>query len=215
MGQQPVPDLPPTTDHQPVGVGHVHAPDPTSAPNPTHAQRFDALYTTNVDTLFRFIVSRVGQREEAEDLTSQVFIKALRGADWSRDDITLRHWLFQVAQTVIIDHWRAAGRLPTISLDALLLDGWSGPAEMAPDAPSDAHDAITHEQAMQILHQLPEMQREVLRCRFLLRFSIKETAQHLGITEANAKVIQYRALKRAAELRGILTIREGASADGR
>jgi len=52
----------------------------------------------------------------------------------------------------------------------------------------------------QILKALPEHQREVLTCRFLLNLSIKETAQCLGLTETNVKVLQFRALKHAANI---------------
>jgi RNA polymerase sigma-70 factor (ECF subfamily) len=52
----------------------------------------------------------------------------------------------------------------------------------------------------QILRALPEHQREVLTCRFLLNLSIKETALRLGLTETNVKVLQFRALKHAANI---------------
>ena len=56
-----------------------------------------------------------------------------------------------------------------------------------------------------LLRLLPENQREVLTCRFLLNLSIKETAQKLNLSEANVKVLQFRARKRAAEIAAIVT----------
>jgi RNA polymerase sigma-70 factor (ECF subfamily) len=52
---------------------------------------------------------------------------------------------------------------------------------------------------------LPERYREVLTCRFLLNLSIKETALRMGLTEANVKVIQFRALKSAADIEQVIT----------
>ena len=174
--------------------------------------RFETLYAATVGPLYRFIFSRVRNREDAEDLTSQVFMKALRGADWQREDAVLRRWLFQVAQTVMVDHWRKLGHMSMISLDTLLLEGWPGPAVSPPSAP--AEDLPTEMQAADILAHLPESYRAVLRCRFILGYSIKETAQELQISEANAKVIQYRALKRAAELHTPIPPRKEATCDG-
>jgi RNA polymerase sigma-70 factor (ECF subfamily) len=55
-----------------------------------------------------------------------------------------------------------------------------------------------------LLQALPEHYREVLTCRFLLNLSIRETAQRLGLSEANVKVMQFRAVKRASDLETLL-----------
>jgi RNA polymerase sigma-70 factor (ECF subfamily) len=168
---------------------------------------FRAFYEAHIGAVYRFIYSRVGNREEAEDLTAQVFIKALRGMDWSRDEAALVAWLFQVARTTLADHWRAQGRIRTLSLDDLLAEGWDGPTASDPPA-LESLTPIAHVEA--ILQQLPPNYREVLRCRFLLNYSIKETAQHLNLTEANVKVLQLRALRRAAELHAGAPTQPGA-----
>ena len=56
-----------------------------------------------------------------------------------------------------------------------------------------------------ILQALPERDREILTSRFLLNLSVRETAVRMGLTEANTKVLQYHALKRAAHLEGLTT----------
>ena len=73
-------------------------------------------------------------------------------------------------------------------------------SEEEPTTPSDRPIDRVH----RLLQALPEHYREVLECRFLLNLSIKETAQKLGLTEANVKVLQFRALKRAADLEHVL-----------
>src|SRR5579885_3107462 len=94
-----------------------------------HAQEFRTLYQENLGLIYRFIYSKVGNREEAEDLTSQVFIKAVRGVDTERGALSVQKWLFQVARTTIADYWRTHYRISTSSLDELLEAGWEGPAE--------------------------------------------------------------------------------------
>ena len=153
-----------------------------------------ALYEATLPSVFRYIYSKVGNREEAEDLTSQVYLKALRGLDETRDANASQAWLFQVARTTIADYWRGFYRLRTGSLDDLLAAGWDSPAVTG--EPASDQNAATR--AAQILSQLPERYREVLSYRFLLNLSLKETAARMNLTEANVKVLQFRALKKAS-----------------
>ena len=159
-------------------------------------QEFQAFYEKYFLFVYRYAYSKIGSREEAEDLTSQVFMKALKNIDYQRDQYSLQKWLVQVTRTTIADYWRSHYQLPSYSLEQFLDAGWEGPAEQEP-MPTNL-DPLQHVQ--QILRALPENQREVLTCRFLLGLSIKETAQRLGLTETNVKVIQFRALKHAANI---------------
>lgn len=159
-------------------------------------QDFQTFYQEHVGMMYRYIYSKVGNREEAEDLTTQVFMKAVHTIDLQRGQQSMQAWLFRVAQTTIADYWRLYYRADVHSLEELLESGWQGPLaeEVLPSRQASG------EKIHALLHLLPDQQREVLNCRFLLRLSIKETALHMGITEANVKVTQFRALKHAAEL---------------
>jgi len=108
----------------------------------------------------------------------------------------MQQWLYLVARTVVADHWRTFYRMPTNSLDELLEEGWEGPAEIE----SISRGNEQEKRVRYILQALPERYRQVLTCRFLLNLSIKDTALKMGVTEANAKILQYRALKRAADV---------------
>lgn len=160
-------------------------------------QDFQTFYQENLNLIYRYVYSKVGNREEAEDLTSQVFLKAIRGVNTERGSLSMQKWLFQVARTTIADYWRIYYRVSLSSLDALLEAGWEGPLESEPAQVSSG----PIEQVQQLLSVLPEHYREVLTCRFLLNFTIRETAVRMGLTEANVKVLQFRALKRAADLK--------------
>jgi RNA polymerase sigma-70 factor (ECF subfamily) len=168
---------------------------PAQTETPLDAPTLETLYERHVRSIYRFIYSKVGNREEAEDLTSQVFLKAVRGIDSSRDVLSAQGWLFQVARTTIADHWRSVYQLRANSLDDLLDAGLELPAEEQARTDTGATDRRVE----RILAQLPERYREVLTYRFLRNYSIKETAIALGISEANVKVIQFRALKKASE----------------
>lgn len=162
---------------------------------------FQTFYQENLSLIYRYVYSKVGNREEAEDLTSQIFMKAVRSVNTERGALSVQKWLFQVARTTIADYWRARYRIATSSLEALLDSGWEGPAE----SEAIAISASPVEMVQRLLQALPEHYREVLNCRFLLNLSIRETAVRLGLTEANVKVLQFRALKRAADLEQLVS----------
>jgi RNA polymerase sigma-70 factor (ECF subfamily) len=163
-----------------------------------------ALYEATLPGVYRYIYSKVGNREEAEDLTSQVYLKALRGLDEARDANAAQAWLFQVARTTIADYWRGFYRLRSSSLDDLLAAGWDSPT-IAGESATDGKAAAS---VGYILSQLPERYRDVLTYRFLLNCSLKETAARMNLTEANVKVLQFRALKKAS-----LVVEQAASGD--
>lgn len=176
----------------------------TSATLATHrasleGQTIQRFYQEQLGPIYRYIYSKVGNRAEAEDLASQVFLKAVRSLDGERSPASMRQWLFQVARTTVADYWRSWYGMPTSSLEALLTAGWEGPAEDELSLPDD--EPATR--VARILQALPERYREVLTCRFLLTLSIRETARKMGLTEQNVKVLQFRALKQAAALEGL------------
>jgi RNA polymerase sigma-70 factor (ECF subfamily) len=149
-------------------------------------------YSRYVVPIYRFLYSRLGNQEEAEDLTSEVFLKAVRQLEPSRDDASVQAWLYQVARTTLADYWRRRNRAPEAPLGYLDLPEASGGAP--------APDQAATQLALWLLDQLPERYREVLTLRFLKGYSIKETAHEMGITENHAKVLQFRAVQKAAAL---------------
>jgi len=171
--------------------------DPPSVPGSDEtAAPFEELYARNVGAIYHFIYSKVGNREEAEDLTSQVFIKAVRGLDQARAGQSIQAWLFQVARTTVADHWREFYRLRADSLEKLLDAGWEASWNEREAPPSSIADG----RVRAVLSRLPPRYRDVLTNRFLLNLSIRETSAKMGLTEANVKVLQYRALQTAAAL---------------
>lgn len=170
-------------------------------PHEQAQQGFHTFYQENLGIIYRYVYSKVGIREEAEDLTAQIFMKAARSIDAERGQQSMQKWLFQVAQTTIADYWRRYYRASVSSLEELLDSGWEGPMEEEPISVNMTPTEKVHA----ILRLLPEHYREVLNCRFLLNLSIKETALKLELSEAYVKVLQFRALKRAAELAPVIT----------
>ncbi len=158
-------------------------------------QGFEAFYREHLGLIYRYVYRKVGNKQEAEDLTSSIFLKAVRSLQQEGPQ-RMRHWLLQVARTTIIDYWRVHARVTSVSLEALQETGWEALAEHDPFGV----DGRPTERIERLLQPLPERDREVLTCRFLLGLSIRETAVRMGLTEGNVKTLQYRALKRTAAL---------------
>jgi RNA polymerase sigma-70 factor (ECF subfamily) len=153
------------------------------------------LYQEHLASIYRFVYNKVVSREEAEDLTSQVFMKAVRYLDYEHNAQNMHSWLFQVALTTIADYWRAFYRTPTSSLEVLLEVGWEGPTEDVNRGSGSAAERVRR-----ILQDIPGRYREVLTFRFLLDLSLRETAERMEVSIANVKTLQFRALKHAAGL---------------
>lgn len=167
-------------------------PDPATLPANNEALLV-TVYQEHVGPVYRFLYSRLGNREDAEDLASQVFLKAVRHLDLSRDPLSIRSWLFQLAKTSLADYWREFYKTPRVPLRLV------GDIAGAEEEEAVEETGVAAETLAQVLDQLPDNYRRVLTLRFLENLSIKETAAEMGITEGNVKVLQLRALRRAAE----------------
>ena len=155
-----------------------------------------------MEQIYKFVFFKVGNREDAEDITSQVFMKAAHSLDITQQEHTQLAWLYQVARTTVTDHWRNYYRGITSSLDALEEES---PQHLAAepfhaDAPQDDMVDPAIEKVRAVLALLPQNYRRVLELRFLQGCSQKETAAAMQITEANAKVIQHRAIQKALKV---------------
>ncbi len=156
---------------------------------------FEQVYDDHVVGIYRFIYARVGNHPDAEDLTAQVFVRAVEQLDTSRDPRQVAAWLYRVAHNATADYWRAFYRLPVVGADHVA-PGWEPADESGKPQPEPDDTARVRVQAL--LRRLPDHYRRVLELRFLERKTVAETAVALGISNGNARVLQYRALRRAA-----------------
>lgn len=156
------------------------------------AASWEIAYRDNVGWVYGYVISRVGNRPDAEDITEDVFIRALPRLRSAAAPEQQRAYLVAVARTAIADHWRNGYDVE------LPRDVAASPPESGEDR--HAHDDAEAGRAHRLLARLPDNYRRVLELRFLNRCSIRETAGQLGVTVSNAKVLQQRALRRAAEL---------------
>ena len=151
---------------------------------------WDAIYLDNVGRIYRLMYSKVGNRPDAEDLTAEVFMAALGPLRVSASQGEVRGYLAATARTVLAGFWR---RRLGVEITAIDPDEEQR-AQDEPDAPSQAP-----EKARRVLGSLPERYRQILELRFLRAMSLKEAAGEMDVTVGNAKVLQHRALRLAAQ----------------
>ncbi len=155
-------------------------------PGPKDLDRLVWAYQTHVTAIYQYLYSRVGNKPDAEDLTSEVFVKAIRGMRGDASATELRAWLYRVAHTTLADYWRQ-----------FYAEGTSGLQDDLPALERGVDNQEAVSRVENLLATLPENYRRVLELRFLRGYSVRETARDLGFTEANVKVLQFRALNRA------------------
>jgi RNA polymerase sigma-70 factor, ECF subfamily len=156
---------------------------------------WEAVYRDNIVSIYRLMYSKVGNQPDAEDLTSQVFLGALPHLRPGASGGEVHRYLLATARTVLAAHWRRRMGVELTTLDE--------ETATAPGGGGDAGEATASERVRRVrrvLGALPANHRTILELRFLSGCSLREAAARMGISVGNAKVVQYRALRRAAEL---------------
>ena len=152
------------------------------------------LYRLHVDVIYRYIWARVRDDSLTEDLTAQVFLKALEGLPtYKPTGKPFLAWLYRIAYARVVDHWRKQERRVEVPLEDTLPARGPRPGELL-EAEADWGTAID------LVAQLTDDQQDVVILRFIGEMSMAEVADTLGKTIGATKAIQYRALATLARL---------------
>jgi RNA polymerase sigma-70 factor, ECF subfamily len=149
--------------------------------------RFAELYECNFERVYAYIVRRVGNRTETEDLTSEVFHQALANLkrfEWR--GIPFAAWLFRIAANLISDRWQKAGREQTVDDPEQIETARAGTGEL--------EEVERRATLFRLVDTLPVEQRRVVVLRFVEQKSIKDVAREIRKTEGAVKQLQFRAL---------------------
>jgi len=149
----------------------------------------EELYLIHFDRIYSYLHVSVGNRHDAEDLTTQTFVKMLESINRFRwQSAPFSAWLFRIAHNLAMDHFRANRR-------------WQ-PEEEVPEPAADdstsaeegAFEAIGRKSMLELIDELSGEQQQVLTLKFVFNFSNGEAATILGKTEGAIKSLQHRAL---------------------
>jgi RNA polymerase sigma-70 factor (ECF subfamily) len=203
-------------------------------------QALVTLYRRYVHELYGYAYNQLGSVEDAEDLTSETFLRLVRAIDGYDGRSSFRTWIYVILRNQIRDHWRRNGRRPVSvplepedagqggqgrsnvrqhadrrsaadmraienGLGAPRLETAGAPSETMADDPS----SVATQLGRAVLRELPDNYSTVLRHRIMDGRSIRDTAEEMDTSEGNVKVLQHRALKRAAAIAADIESREG------
>lgn len=146
-----------------------------------------------LDAVFGFAYLRCGRREDAEDVTAEVFAAAVASIEGFRGDARVETWLIGIARRKLVDGARRRGRRPEV-LEAELPGAESLDFQLDGERPEEAFER--REQAARaraLILQLPELQREALWLHCVDQLSLAETARVLGRGENAVKALIHRA----------------------
>lgn len=161
--------------------------------------RFAELYEFHFDAIYAFVARRVHDRVYAEDLTADVFHKALAALpkfDWR--GVPFGAWLFRIAANLVADHWKRSSR-----------ESPDDPPELATE--QEFEKARDCARLFRLVETLPTDQQRVIRMRFSEGQSIREIAAALRKTDGAVKQLQFRAL---ASLRAHLSGKKSGTRHG-
>jgi len=159
-------------------------------------EAFSELYVRFYEPVLRRASMIVRERQDAEDVTSEAFLRAWNAIDRFQDrDVSIQAWFVTIAERIAIKQMR--GRRPSVDIEDVVLG-------VAPDTLPEAMMQRTAEleTLRSAMEELPPIQREIVAKRFLEDLSYSELGIELGKPVGTVRVIQHRALK---ALKGILS----------
>ena len=155
------------------------------------------IYEENFDKIYRYIAIKIGDRVEAEDMTQQVFLNALKSIhSYEEKGMPFSAWLYRIAHNQIVDYFRKKSKHLMVPLD-------KAEEKSGDDDPS--HTAELHleiEELSVAAKKLTKSQQEVIAMRFSGGLSVLETAKAMGKSEGAVKALQHSAI---ASLRKLLS----------
>jgi RNA polymerase sigma-70 factor (ECF subfamily) len=160
-------------------------------------EAFSELYELYFDKIYRYISLKIGNRIEAEDMTQQVFLKALHSiSSFQWRGLPFSAWLFRIAHNLVVDHFRKKTRQPVSSLNDKIMATDDNPEKLA-------ELKMNIEQLAIAIKELTPVQQEVIALRFSGELPIAQVAKIMGKSEGAVKALQHSAV---VSLRKIMNV---------
>ena len=162
-------------------------------------QAFGALYERYVDRIYRYVYFKVGNRSQAEDLTSQTFLKAWDAiGDYEWRDHPFGAWLFRIAHNLIVDYHRSRREVFALDDATQQLEAKASRDDIRPE--HVLAELISMERVRHAIGRLTEEQQQVLVLRFFEGLDTGEVAEMMGKRRGAIRGLQFRALSALREL---------------
>ncbi len=158
---------------------------------------FGELYEEHFDRIYRYVALRIGDKTEAEDMTQQVFLKALQSvSSFQWKGVPFAAWLFRIAHNQVVDYLRKKNKQTAILFDESLVRSDSNPQLLT-------ERRLDIEQLLLATRRLTEAQREVISLRFASELPIAQVAKIMGKSQGAVKALQHSSI---IALRKILVV---------
>jgi RNA polymerase sigma-70 factor (ECF subfamily) len=158
------------------------------------AEALAEIYDRFADTIYRYLYRYLGDAAQAEDLTSEVFVRLLQALNTRRAPRErLQGWLYRVAHNLAMDWFRQGGEAIALPLE----EEWVADSE---PPPALVEKRQTQAQLRAAVHQLTPDQQQVVLLRFVEGLKIEEVSRLLDKSEGAVKVLQHRAIRRLHKL---------------
>ncbi|WP_245616874.1 RNA polymerase sigma factor [Amycolatopsis taiwanensis] len=165
------------------------------------ADAFGELYDRYVDTVHRYVLFRIGDRELANDITSETFLRALRrirSVSYQGRDVGA--WFITIARNIVLDHVKSSRYKLEVVTDEVS-ESAAFSAQAIEDGPEQqALAGATRNALLHCIAALGDDQRECIVLRFIQGLSLSETAEIMHRNEGAIKALQHRAVRRLAQL---------------
>ena len=159
--------------------------------------RLSDLYEEYYDKIARYVYVHISNKEEAEDIAGEVFLKALESLKSYREQgVPMQGWLFRIAHNLTVDYLRKMNKRRTVPIDSVVLQGNDNPA-------NTAEKNIEFERVTKAMKKLTTEQREVINLRFFGGLTSKEVGGVLGKSDGAVREMQRAAIEK---LRGVMGV---------
>jgi RNA polymerase sigma-70 factor (ECF subfamily) len=156
--------------------------------------KLTGLYEEYYDKIARYAYSRIGSRNDAEDIAGEVFLKALDSLkNYREKGIPMQAWLFKIAHNMVVDHLRRVSKIKSVSLDKIELAGDADPA-------AAAEMSIEMEKVTGAMEKLTANQREVLNLRFYGGLTSREVGSVMQKSDGAVREMQRAALEKLRQV---------------
>jgi RNA polymerase sigma-70 factor (ECF subfamily) len=160
------------------------------------ASAFGLLYDHYQPQIYRFVVIKVGRREDAEDLTHQVFLSAWKKiGEYEHLGHPFSSWLYKIARNLVIDHYRTN----KIEINLEEADD-ANDLGYVPSGEADVELSLAMDKVTEAIRRLSQSHQDIIVMRFVEDLSIKEISASLGESESVVKVRQHRAMQKLKKL---------------
>jgi RNA polymerase sigma factor (sigma-70 family) len=153
---------------------------------------FTRLYDENMSKVYRYIYYKVNSRELAEDLTSNVFDKALVNFNkYDSERASFPTWILAIARNTITDYYRSQPKVQTVDIDEA-----ADTPSREPGPEEEAEESEERQFLRKCIAKLPEDEREIVRLKFTMEMTNRDIAKAIGLSESNVGVKLYRIVRK-------------------